>query len=157
MKYAYTYRTTALDLWQLSMYYTYGSIVGVCNVIFTVAMLVLIITQWGNAGTLLRCLLIMGFFLFPVFQPLVVYGKARRQASAIKEDTTAVFDARGVHVTVGGQSSDTVWKQIKRVSRKPTMMIVFTDTTHGLILTNRILGAEKDEFYGFVSSHMSRK
>ena len=32
-KYKFTYQITAFDLWQLSMYGIYGSMVGVCNII----------------------------------------------------------------------------------------------------------------------------
>ncbi len=41
MKYEYTYRNTCMDIWQLSMYYIYGSMVGMCNLIFTAAILTL--------------------------------------------------------------------------------------------------------------------
>ena len=47
MKFEYTYRNTAADIWQLSMYYIYGSLVGVCNIIFTTAVFVLGIVRWN--------------------------------------------------------------------------------------------------------------
>ena len=45
--YRYTVRPTASDLWQLSMYYVYGSLVGVCNIIFTEAVLALAVAKWS--------------------------------------------------------------------------------------------------------------
>ena len=47
------------------------------------------------------------------------------------------------------------WKSIKRVSKKPTMIVVFSDTTHGFVLPNRVLGADRKEFYEFVVSLMN--
>lgn len=156
MNFRYTYRTTGLDLWQLSMYYTYGSVVGVCNVIFTVAAWILTVTRWETSGNGMRCLLVLACCLFPVIQPFLVYLKAGRQARGIQTDTELVFDDRGVHVKTGGQSSDLPWKTIKRISKKPTMIIVFSDTTHGFVLTNRVLGTEKEAFYDYITSKMKK-
>ena len=36
MKYTFTINTSVSDLWQLSMYGIYGSIIGITNVVFTV-------------------------------------------------------------------------------------------------------------------------
>ena len=47
MKYKYTYRNTAGELWQLSMYYIYGSMAGLCNIIFTAACFCSGILQMG--------------------------------------------------------------------------------------------------------------
>lgn len=152
MKYEYTYRTTAGDLWQLSMYYIYGSMVGVCNLIFTAAVLALTAARWNLSGSGLRILLVFGCLLFPVLQPLMVYGKARKQARANTMETKIGFDSKGIHVRVGEESSDTGWEKVKRISKKPTMIIVFSDTVHGFVLTNRVLGKQREEFYEYVSS-----
>lgn len=151
MRFEYTYRNTGVDLWQLSMYYTYGSMVGVCNVIFTAAVWILTGIRWGEAGAWMRAALVFGCLLFPVIQPFMVYQKARRQASGITKDTKIVFDERGIHVAVGEERSDLEWKSIKRVSKKPTLIIIFSDTTHGFILPNWILGTEREKFYEFVA------
>ena len=57
MKYKYTYRNTAGELWQLSMYYTYGSVVGMCNLIFTAAVIALTINKWNTVSGVWRFLL----------------------------------------------------------------------------------------------------
>ena len=106
MRYKYTYRTTARDLWQLSMYYIYGSLAGLCNIIFTVAAFALGFSRWDN----------------------------------------------GLYIRVGDDTSQLPWKSVKRISRKPAMIIIFSDTTHGFIFTNRVLGNEKEEFYRYASS-----
>lgn len=41
LMYRYTYRLSNGEYWRLSMYYTYGSMVGVCNLIFTAALFIL--------------------------------------------------------------------------------------------------------------------
>ncbi len=152
MRFQYTYRTTASELWQLSMYYTYGSMVGVCNIIFTVAVLALLLARWSVSGAGFRALLVLGVCLFTVIQPLVVYMRAKRQAAGITQDTTVSFSDEGIHIKVGEQFSNIRWAAVKKISRKPTMIIIFSDTTHGFLFTDRVLGAEKETFYEYVTS-----
>lgn len=157
MRYQYTYRTTAFDLWKLSMYYTYGSMVGVCNIIFTVAIVALIISRWNEAAGIWKGLMVLGLCLFTVIQPLLSYQRARKQAAQITQDTELGFADTGICVRSGGQSSQIPWSSIKKVSRKPGMIVVFSDSTHGFILTDRILKRSKDDFYQYIISKMTHR
>lgn len=152
MRYKYTYRTTARDLWQLSMYYIYGSLAGLCNIIFTVATFALGFSRWDQAQGIVRCLIVLGCCLFTVIQPLMIYAKAKKQAAGITQDTQVSIDDNGLYIRVGDDTSQLPWKSVKRISRKPAMIIIFSDTTHGFIFTNRVLGNEKEEFYRYASS-----
>ena len=152
MRYKYTYRTTARDLWQLSMYYIYGSLAGLCNIIFTVAAFGLGFSRWDQAQGIVRCLIVLGCCLFTVIQPLMIYAKAKKQAAGITQDTQVSIDDNGLYIRVGDDTSQLPWKSVKRISRKPAMIIIFSDTTHGFIFTNRVLGNEKEEFYRYASS-----
>lgn len=51
------------------MYYTYGSVVGMCNLIFTAAVIALTISKWNSAGVIWRFFLVLGCCLFTVIQP----------------------------------------------------------------------------------------
>lgn len=155
MTYKFTYKTTAFELWQLSMYYMYGSMVGVCNIVFTLAMVALIISKWQVFGGLWRTLLVFGLCLFTLIQPIIIYLRARKQAANIKEATTLEANDRGLQIQVGNQSSDIPWSKVKKISLKPTLMIIFSDTTHGFVLTNRVLGAQRNEFYNYVASKIN--
>lgn len=152
MRYTYTYRTTARDLWQLSMYYIYGSLAGLCNIIFTVAAFALGFSRWDQAQGLMRCLIVLGCCLFTVIQPLMIYVKAKKQTAGITQDTQVTIDDNGLHIRVGNDTSDLPWNSVKRISRKPAMIIVFSDTTHGFVFTNRVFGNEKEEFYRYAAS-----
>lgn len=151
MKYKYTYRNTAGELWQLSMYYTYGSVVGMCNLIFTAAVIALTINKWNTVSSVWRFLLLLACCLFTVIQPLVVWKKAEKQAAGISRDTEMEFGDAGIRIRVGDENSAIPWTAVKKISKKPTMIILFSDTTHGYVLTNRVLGKDRDAFYNYVT------
>lgn len=152
MKYKYTYRNTAGELWQLSMYYTYGSVVGMCNLIFTAAVIALTINKWNTVSGVWRFLLLLVCCLFTVIQPLAVWRKAEKQAAGISRDTELEFGDAGIRIRVGDENSMIPWTAVKKISKKPTMIILFSDTTHGYVLTNRVLGKDREAFYNYVTS-----
>ncbi|WP_330583683.1 YcxB family protein [Geosporobacter ferrireducens] len=152
----FAYRTTAFDLWQLSMYGIYGSMVGVCNIIFTVAMLLLSSKFWGDVNSLMKILFIIAICLFTVIQPAIVYMRAKIQVATIPQDMEIGFDDNGIHVKAGNQNSDLKWNTIKGVSKKPTMIVIFSTTKHGFVLTNKVLGKQKEAFYDYIVSKIQK-
>lgn len=151
MKYTFKYKNNPFDFWQLSIYFTYGSIVGVCNTIFTVAMVLLTFKIWDNSSAIIHLLLILACGLFPVIQPIGIYFRAKRQAAHSKEIEIS-FDDAGIHVKSENENSNLKWTSIKKISKKPNMIVIFSTTTHGFILTNRVLGQQNKEFYNYVIS-----
>ena len=63
MKYKFNYQTSAFELWQLSIYGTYGSMIGVCNIIFTAAMVLLAAKYWGDVNSFIKILLTIAISL----------------------------------------------------------------------------------------------
>lgn len=156
MKYKFNYQITAFDLWQLSMYGTYGSLVGVCNIIFTIAMILLSVKFWVSVNILVKILLIIAICLFIVIQPVVVYFRAIRQVAAVSQDMEIGFDDHGIHVKTQSKSSDLKWNKIKGVSKKPSMIVIFSTGQHGFVLTNKVLGKQKEAFYDYVLSKIQK-
>ena len=151
MKYQYTYRNTAAELWQLSMYYTYGSLVGLCNIIFTVAIIVMGISRWPELSNLMRGLVLLCSLLFTVIQPIAVYRKAQKQAAGITADTRVGFDDAGLHVLTGDKDAVLAWSKLSIVA-DILAALIFSDTTHGFVLSNRVLGSDRAAFYSYIAS-----
>ena len=103
MEYQYKCRITAWDFFRLTMRQTYRSMAGMCNLVFTVAMILLTAKFWSQSGEVLQVLMLIGCLLFPVIQPAAIYAKARRQAAAVPQDVQLTFDEKGLLVTTGGE------------------------------------------------------
>jgi len=157
MKYQFTINVTAFELWQLSMYGTYGSILGVTNTVFTIAMVLLAIRFFPGASIVLKCLLIAAICIFPVFQPLLVYRRAKNQAKGLPKDVQLGFDDQGMHVSIGAQKEDIAWSAVRGIAKKPTLLIIYSSAQHGYVLSNRVLGDQKEEFYQYICSKIEKK
>ena len=130
MEYQYKCRITAWDFFRLTMRQTYRSMAGMCNLVFTVAM-------------------------FPVIQPAAIYAKARRQAAAVPQDVRLTFDEKGLLVTTGGERQHLPWNRL-RVTKQPGMVLVLSGAGSGYMLTNRVLGADREAFWSFVQSKVEQ-
>ena len=152
MTYRFEYKVKPSDFWLLSMHHTYHSTVGICNIVFTLAMFALVYRFAKTAGDAVEVLLFFGCILFPVLQPFFVYLRARGQAMMIPENLVLTFDDRGLLVEVGTQTQSIPWKKITSVTKEYNMVIVRSDAKHGYIITNRMLGKQKQDFWAFIQS-----
>lgn len=155
MTYQFKSEVTAGDFWKLTMNRTYRSMAGVCNLIFTVAMILFTVKFFRTSNDLLQVLMLFGCLLFPVIQPIAIYLKAKGQVSAMPKGVELAFDEKGLHVTMDTQHENIGWNKL-RVAKQPGMMIVFSDATHGYMLTNRVLGTQKDAFYAFAEARIEQ-
>lgn len=152
MEYKYMCDVKASDLWKMAMVRTYKAAIGVVNIVFTVAMILLVFRFWKTAPDILRILMIFGCLVFPVIQPLATYGMCVKQLENMPRDMELKFDDVGVHVSTGGQSELIRWNKVKNAIKRSNMIVVMSDDSHGYMLTNRVLGNEKEEFYNFLCS-----
>ena len=121
MTYQFKSEVTAGDFWKLTMSRTYRSVAGVCNMVFTVAMILFTAKFFRTSGDLMQMLMLFGCLLFPVIQPIAIYLKAKGQAKTMPKDVELSFD----------------------------------DAGHGYMLTNRILGAQKEPFFAFAKERIA--
>lgn len=147
MDYTFKSFVTPLDFFRLSMHRTYHSIIGVCNIVFTVAVILLTAHFWNRTNDFIEVLLFVGCILFPVLQPLAVYMKAKSQALLVPQDMILKFDDAGLHVTVKEKKETIRWEKIRGAVKEYKMIILFSDAKHGYILTDRMLGSKKEAFY----------
>ena len=152
MEYKYLCDAKPFDLWKMAMNRTYMSLVGIVNVIFTVAMIILTISFWADISSFIRSLLIFGCILFPIIQPLAIYGMSVRQLEDMPRDMKMCFTDNGMHVYTGGKCQRLKWKSISNAIKRKNMIIIMSDDRHGYLLTNRVLGDEKDSFFEFLCS-----
>lgn len=144
-----------MDFFVLSMSRTYHSMVGVCNIVFTVAVIAATSQLIGKIHDLLEVLLLFGCFLFTVIQPTVVYLRSKAQVAGIPKDMEMLFDEKGLHVSVGEQRETIPWKKIRSIIEERNMIMVGCQAGHGYILTNRMLGEQREDFIKFAEQRIA--
>lgn len=150
MEYKYKCDVEAKDLFKMAMVRTYKSMLGIVNIVFTVAMILLTIRFWRTAPDFLRILMITGCILFPVIQPLAIYLQSVKQLENMPRDMELVFNDGGVHVYTGGKSELIRWNKVKNAIKRSDMIVIMSDDSHGYMITNRQLGSSKEEFYEYL-------
>ena len=156
MHYQYQSKVRAVDFWALSMFRTYHSLVGVCNIVFGIAMILLTVRFWNQASDAVQAILFLACLLVPVIQPLGVYLKSKAQVSVIPQGTELVFADDGIHVTLGSEHEHIRWNKVPGIRKEAGIVIVYTDTNHGYMLTNHVLGKEKEAFCRDVEAQIKK-
>src|SRR5699024_8868713 len=156
MKYKFNYQPSAFELWKLSMHGIFSSMAGVTNIILTVAMLLLARKFWVDINIMLKIILIIAICLFPVIQPILIYRGAKKQVSSISSDMEIGFNDQGVHITTPKKKSKIKWSSIKGVTKKADMVIVYITEKEGYIISDRLLGGEKEGYYNYIVSRIKK-
>lgn len=137
------------ELFYITMSRTYRSLAGTVNIIFTAAMLILAFRFWASANVFVKALIIFGCLLFPVIHPIAIYGQSIKQKENMPKGVVLGFDDSGMYVEQGDQHENIPWNRIPKVIKQKNMVIVMSDKLHGYMLSDRILGDKKEEFYNY--------
>ncbi|MCR4908186.1 MAG: YcxB family protein [Lachnospiraceae bacterium] len=154
MRYEFRFRVRPLDIWQVRMYYSYSSYLAVVNLTCIVSSVALIIATWNTSAPWFKVVMAIFFSLFTVIQPLVIYLSSRAQLKENAPELTLTFTEEGIDIREGGRFEHRLWKEVVSFTVKPTLVIVYTDGSHGYILTNRVLGENRKEFIKDVKSKL---
>ncbi|MDO5541348.1 MAG: YcxB family protein [Eubacteriales bacterium] len=155
MRYKFKCDVNAMDCWKLSMYRIYHSMVGVCSLIFAVSVIAMTVRFWDESGLLLRILMMTACLLVPVVQPLGAYIRSVKQTSQLPKNMELWFSDKGIYVQADGQTANIGWNKINRVIKQPNMVMILVRDGRGYMLTDRVLGKDKDEFYEYLGSRIS--
>lgn len=139
-------KLTAKDLWRFSMYHSNKGMMGIFNVIFSLAAIFLLVTTWKTDTAAYRVLLVVCALMFTVWQPFILYTKAAKQAKSpvIASPMTLSFAREGITVAQNGQQVDLLWENVGRAEYVWNMVIVYMDKVHAYLLPDSLTGDKKE-------------
>lgn len=152
-------KLTAKDLWKFSLYHSNSGIRGIINLLFTAVALFLLVTRWSTIDMPNRLLLVCCALLFTVWQPLLLYNKARKQAKApvIREVMHLHFDEAGLKVEQSGQTVEFAWDQMGRMDRLPGMLVLYMDRIHAYLLPKSATGEQEEALCEMARTHLPKE
>lgn len=141
-------RLTAKELWQFSLYHANKGVMGIFNVLFSIAAVFVLAYRWAELTTAYRAMLVVCALMFTVWQPLILYKKSRKQAQqpVVKEPMDFEFDENGFKVTQVGKTLEFTWEQVGRVESISPMIIFYMDRIHAYLIPKTILGEQEEDF-----------
>lgn len=155
MEFRFENKITAMDYWKMSMWHMYHSMIGVCNIIVTAALIALTVRFW-NSQVNLRAVFVFICIFFPVIQPVVMYRRAKQQVNALPKDMVMEINKGGIYVIVAQQKMHIPWNQVRGIMKEYGMIIIAVDAGRGYMLTDRALGTQKEAFLEFVETKVKR-
>jgi hypothetical protein len=150
----FRYSVKPENLWVLTMVNFYRSFLGVCNLVFTVSMIMLAVRFWSGSSMGIRILISVGILLFPVFQPLMIYLRCRRIVDRMPGEIEISFDKTGITTSANGESSFVNFSEVKSIVTIFNLMIIRTRSKQGFILSDRVLGNQSKSLYNFIKANV---
>ncbi len=152
-------RLTANDLWRFSMYHANKGYLGFFNVFFTLGALFLLIFKGTQMLLPQRLLLVVCALMFTVWQPMLLWVKARKQASgkSMKEAIDMTFSDGGIRVEQGGEELELRWDDLRQVKRIPGELILYTDRIHAYLLPDTAVGGQREELVKLLREKLPRE
>ena len=148
----------AAELWKFSMYHANKGYLGVFNVLFTIAAVYLLITQWAVVSGPYRVLLVMCVLMFTVWQPGTLYLKAKRQAQApaVREPMVLSFGDDGVTVEQDGQTGTIPWEAMYQIVGNKWQFILYKDRIHAFLLPKSVAGEKEEKLRAYFKEKMPK-
>ncbi len=130
----------------------YKNWTGIINVIFTAAFLVLAVRKWTEYPLWGKVLCILAVLIFPLFQPLAVWGRSVRESENITEETTLSFDDKGMEIRVKDHVQRIPWNRFfgRGLLKLRGLLVVIPDGNHAYLLPDRATGAEKEALAEYI-------
>ena len=151
MDYRFQVKATPFDFFRMSMKKTYRSPLGICNIVFFIAAVLLTVKFFGNAGPLAQAAMVFMCLIIPVIQPLGVYLRSKNYALAIPKGMTLETCEHGILVRVGELSDLVGWNKISKVIDTGDCVILKLSGGTGYFLFNRVLGDRKKKFIDYIN------
>ncbi len=154
MDFRFQVKATAFDFFKMSMKKTYKSPLGVCNIIFFIASLLLTLKFFSGASPLARALMLFMCLLIPVIQPLGIYLRSKSYAMAIPP--SLILEARntGIYVEAGEKSDHITWNKVFNIFDTGDCVVLKLIGGNGYFLFNRILGDRREAFIDYVKEQI---
>ncbi len=140
------------DLWRFSMYHANRGYLGIFNLLFTLAALSQLIFRWRELTIPYRLLFLVCALMFTVWQPGLLYLKAKRQSKnqAMAQPMDMTFAEEGISVEQGGEQGEVTWDQVTEVRRAGGQLIIYLSRIRAYLVPDRCLGEEKEAFVEFL-------
>lgn len=155
MEFRFENKITVWDMWKLSMRNIYGSLVGIVNAVFSVAIIAFTVRFWNALPIFVRGLLVFCCIIYPVLQPIMVYRRSAQQVATLPKDMVYEINDTGLHISADNQKSHITWKQVRRVIKEKNMIILAIEGGRGYMLTNKALGDQREALWDYLQAKVN--
>ncbi len=142
---------TVKELFDFLIAHTYSSFSGYVGVILSICALIGFAYSYDNEAMNIsyKFVLLLTGLLFTVFQPLMLYSKAKaqvKQNEAINKPLEYTITEAGMKVACGDDFVDYNWDQIMKISSTKKSILVYTSRVRAFVLPKRELAPYMEDF-----------
>lgn len=148
------------DMFAFLMHHSYRGVALIADAIVTFGAIGLLIAGFGKGDVVKTVALILVALLFPVFQPLQLYSRARKQVmknEVFQKPLDYVLTEEGITMSQGEETQSFSWGDVYQVKEYKSQILVYTGRVYACIWPKRELAACENEVREFFRKQLSAK
>ncbi|MFV0503347.1 MAG: YcxB family protein [Lachnospirales bacterium] len=140
--YEFNYYVDPLIMTKMTLKSMYKTLVGVVNITFTIGSMSLLFRFWADFELFSKILLFLCVFAFPIFQPLFIYKRLKKQIGNLPKNMKIILDEKNFTISFDNNVNKIKWTNTKRILKDKSIFVIYTSEKEGYILTKEILGSQ---------------
>lgn len=149
MKVEFDVNVTVKDLFVFLMNNTYKRFTGVLWLLFSCGCVGVVVYTWGDIPLLNSIILILVAAFYTVFNPLILYSKAKKQVKNndyFRNTLSYTVDGSGITVEQGEDKAAIKWEEMWKAVKFGSLVVVYVTTIRAFILPIRCMGDKYNDF-----------
>ena len=149
MKVEFDVKISAKDLFLFLFNNSYRKFTGVLMALFSFGCIGVVIYTWGDIPVPNTVLLILLAAFYLVFNPLILYSKAKRQIKNndyFNNILSYEVDEEGIIVRQGEEEVVVEWEEMWKAVRYGSIVVVYLSTVRAFTIPVRCIGDKYNEF-----------
>ena len=149
MKVEFDVKISAKDLFLFLFNNSYRKFTGVLMALFSLGCIGVVIYTWGDIPVPNTILLIALAAFYLVFNPLILFSKAKRQIKNndyFNNVLTYEADEKGITVRQGEEKVSVKWEEMWKAVRYGSIVVVYISTVRAFTLPVRCMGDKYNDF-----------
>ena len=142
------------DMYRFLMRHTYTSVSGILSLVLSLLALYLVIVRWNDMDETYQALLIIVAAYGPVFQPIWLYNRAKKQmaAPAFAKPICYQFEEEGVIVSQDEEEGVIPWTAVRKVVRTKKYIYMYLDKKRCYIYPREQMQGDADAVADYIDA-----
>lgn len=144
-KISFSVQMTVKELYRFIMYHAYHKFSGVLGILLSVAAFIMLLVSFEQLGEQTKAVLILVAVWFVIFDPVILYFRARGQVKrnkAYQQPLKYDADTMGITISQGEQQQTVEWKQFLKIVETKQQFLVYSSPMYAFIFPKSELGDE---------------
>lgn len=156
----FSVQITVQDMFLFLLHHSYRGVSLLIDVVITLGAIALLVFGFGGGDPAKTVVLLILALLFPVINPIQLYGRAKRQVKrneVFQKPLDYMLTEEGITMSQGEVTQSFTWGDVYQIKEYQSQILVYTGRVYACIWPKRELAACENEVRELFREHLQTK